>query len=124
MSPIQFKRCLNQTLHAETKQEPGSPTNVKPEPAPGATPSFKRLKSGVGLSRLALELSSPLSGTRGGKKRPEPLGNAKKMHSTQTSSKNQTSIWGDQGRLQQPQMQHLWVQEVRLIQPRLQYPRP
>ena len=78
MSPIQFKRCLNQTLHAEPKQEPGSPTNVKHEPAPGAPPPFKKLASGIGISRLALELSSPLSGTRGGKKRPEPLGNAKK----------------------------------------------
>ena len=70
------ERCLNKTLYMAAKKEiePDSPDKVKTEPAPVATPSFKRLKSGT-ISKLAIELSSPSSG-RCQKKRPEPLGRA------------------------------------------------
>ena len=74
-SPPTRKRCLNQTLYAEAKHEPGSPTNVRTE-HPGATPPLKKLKTGA-LSRLAIELSSPSSARRRNK-RPQPLDNSPK----------------------------------------------
>ena len=70
------ERCLNKTLYMAAKKEiePDSPDKVKTEPAPVATPAFKRLKSGK-FREVTLELSSSPSSERF-QKRPEPLGRA------------------------------------------------